>query len=151
MIALPALSAIGSKLKASSWLLPWVMMGVMVYVFLLRPNPNEVTAASVQELTTAVNTLTETTTKLAALATKQQEWVATIDSRVKRNQEELAQRYSETYGRFDYAQSDLALPLDALYAKQLLIPTEHHRNGELRDGADGVGEDRLAERASTTP
>lgn len=153
MIALPAVvaSSIASKLKSYAWVLPWILTGILIYVFIVRGNPNELNQQTVHDLSVAVEKFAKASDKLTQMADRQQLWLAEMDKKVAQRDQELRDRYEEVYKRFNYDGSELALPLDALYAQQLLLPTGRFGSEELRGNEDGNSKTKFSKGSSKAP
>lgn len=132
----------GDKLKILNTLGIWILVGVLVFGYFFREDPNKLNTATVNQLVNAVDNFAKVSDEIAAAAKSQREWAANLERQLVVNNQLLKRGYKDIYETYGYSETDSNSPLDDLYNDQLRLTAQGNGSGQLRGDENG---------ASTTP
>lgn len=128
----------GDKLKILNTLGIWILVGVLVFGYFFREDPNKLNTATVNQLVNAVDNFAKVSDEIAKSAQSQREWAASLERQLVVNNQLLKRGYKDIYETYGYSETDSNSPLDDLYNDQLRLAAQSNGGRELRGNENGV-------------
>lgn len=138
-----------TKLFALQTLALWILVLVVIGWLIFKPD-NTVSKETIDKLTVAVESMSESAEKMTVVANAQREWVASMQASVDKKAAIRDKDYENLYEKYGYSPKAELNSLDSFYDLRLQR-TENIGSANVRGDEDRAGEAGTVQKSNTKP